>query len=234
MQDDPRAGRGEGARVAQRTMGEVAREARPMALALTSRRSTVAAVASALAAMALAAAVAGRSCRVTQPGPEAAVRDMLQAAKTGDRDTVFELLAPRDARRGSTREARRATDLVGASMRYTREGPDLDRQLRRRRRADRHHGARGARRSRGRRGRLARGPRADRAGQGRRPLAHRPPGVRHGRRAGAGRPVGRFRTGCAGHGRTGGGNLHAGCNGWPDRHLSRWTHGGRLLLLVRI
>ncbi|HEU4726748.1 MAG TPA: hypothetical protein VFT22_02635 [Kofleriaceae bacterium] len=89
-----------------------------MALALTSRRSTLAAVASALAAMALAAAVAGRSCRVTQPGPEGAVRDMIQAAKTGDRDTVFELLAPRTRDRLDA-EARRATDLVGASQRYT-------------------------------------------------------------------------------------------------------------------
>lgn len=89
-----------------------------MALALTSRRSTLAAVASALAAMALAAAVAGRSCRVTQPGPEAAVRDMIQAAKTGDRDTVFELLAPATRDRLDA-EARRATDLVGASQRYT-------------------------------------------------------------------------------------------------------------------
>lgn len=88
-----------------------------MALALTTRRSTVAAVASALAAMAVAAAVAGRSCRVSQPGPEAAVRDMLQAAKTGDRDTVFELLAPRTRARLEV-QARRATDLVGASMRF--------------------------------------------------------------------------------------------------------------------
>jgi hypothetical protein len=88
-----------------------------MALALTSRRSTLAAVASALAAMALAAAVAGRSCRVTQPGPEAAVREMLQAAKTGDRDTVFELLTPATRDRLDA-EARRATDLVGASQRY--------------------------------------------------------------------------------------------------------------------
>jgi hypothetical protein len=89
-----------------------------MALALTSRRSTLAAVGSALAAMALAAAVAGRSCRVTQPGPDAAVRDMLHAAKTGDRDAVFELLSPatRDRLAG---EARRATDLVGAAQRYT-------------------------------------------------------------------------------------------------------------------
>jgi hypothetical protein len=89
-----------------------------VALALTSRRSTLAAVASALAAMALAAAVAGRSCRVTQPGPEAAVRDMIQAAKTGDRDTVFELLTPTTRDRLDA-EARRATDLVGASQRYT-------------------------------------------------------------------------------------------------------------------
>jgi hypothetical protein len=88
-----------------------------MALALTSRRSTLAAVASALAAMALAAAVAGRSCRVSQPGPEAAVRDMIQAAKTGDRDTVFALLAPATRERLDA-EARRATDLVGASQRY--------------------------------------------------------------------------------------------------------------------
>lgn len=89
-----------------------------MALALTSRRSTLAAVASALAAMALAAAVAGRSCRVTQPGPEAAVRDMIQAAKTDDHDRVFELLAPATRERLAA-QARRATDLVGASQRYT-------------------------------------------------------------------------------------------------------------------
>ena len=88
-----------------------------MALALTSRRTTLAAVASALAAMALAAAVAGRSCRVTPPGPEAAVRDMIQAAKAGDRDLVFELLAP-STRARLEAEARRATDLVGASQRY--------------------------------------------------------------------------------------------------------------------
>ena len=89
-----------------------------MALALTSRRSTLAAVASALAAMALAAAVAGRSCRVSQPGPEAAVRDVIQAAKTGDRDAVFSLLAP-STRDRLEAEARRATDLVGVAQRYT-------------------------------------------------------------------------------------------------------------------
>jgi len=89
-----------------------------MALALSSRRSSVAAVASALAAMAVAAAVAGRSCRVSQPGPEAAVRDMLQAAKTGDLDTVFELLTPTTRSRLEV-EARRATDYVGAAIRYS-------------------------------------------------------------------------------------------------------------------
>lgn len=89
-----------------------------MALALTSRRSTLAAVASALAAMALAAAVAGRSCRVTQPGPEAAVRDLIQAAKTGDRDAVFELLSSATQDR-LVAQARHATDLVGATQRYT-------------------------------------------------------------------------------------------------------------------
>lgn len=88
-----------------------------MALALTSRRSTLAAVASALAAMALAAAVAGRSCRVTQPGPEAAVRDLIQATKLGDRDAVFALLSPATQDRLAA-QARHATDLVGASQRY--------------------------------------------------------------------------------------------------------------------
>jgi hypothetical protein len=88
-----------------------------MALALGTRRSTVAAVASALAAVAVAAAVVGRSCRVTEPGPEATVRDMMRAAKTGDRDAVFELLTP-ETRARLDGEAKRATDLVGAVVRY--------------------------------------------------------------------------------------------------------------------
>ena len=89
-----------------------------MALALGTRRSTAAAVASALAAMALAAAVAGRSCRVREPGPEITVRDLIQAAKTGDRDTVFALLTPATRARLEA-EAKHATDLVGAAVRYT-------------------------------------------------------------------------------------------------------------------
>ena len=89
-----------------------------MALALGTKRSTIAAVASALAAMALAAAFAGRSCSVTQPGPEVTVRDLLQAANTGDRDTIFDLLTPATRARLDV-EAKRATDLVGGAVRYT-------------------------------------------------------------------------------------------------------------------
>ena len=89
-----------------------------MALALGSRRSTLAAVTSALAAMAVAAAVAGRSCRVTQPGPEATVRDLMRAAKTGDTDTVYELLAPATRAKLDT-EAKRATDDLGGAVRFT-------------------------------------------------------------------------------------------------------------------
>jgi len=88
-----------------------------MALALTARRSTVAAVASILAAMALAVAVAGRSCRVSQPGPEVAVREMLQAARTGDTEAVYELLGP-ETRERLAAQAKRATDFVGSTVRY--------------------------------------------------------------------------------------------------------------------
>ena len=89
-----------------------------MALALGTRRSTIAAVATALAAMALAAAVAGRSCQVRRPGPELAIRDLYEAAKTNNRDLIFELLSPATRERLDT-EAKRATDLVGAAVRYT-------------------------------------------------------------------------------------------------------------------
>jgi hypothetical protein len=66
-----------------------------MALALGTRRSTIAAVA----------------CDMT-------VRDLLQAARTGDRELVFELLAP-STRARLDAQAARATDLVGAATRYT-------------------------------------------------------------------------------------------------------------------
>ncbi|MBK9033470.1 MAG: hypothetical protein IPL61_19760 [Myxococcales bacterium] len=89
-----------------------------MALALTSRRGAIAAAASAVMAMALAATMLGRGCGVTRPGPEAAVRGMIQAARAGDRKAVWRLLSPQTQRALEDR-ARKATDLVGASTRYT-------------------------------------------------------------------------------------------------------------------
>ncbi|MBP6837636.1 MAG: hypothetical protein KBG28_31835 [Kofleriaceae bacterium] len=89
-----------------------------MALALTSRRRALAAGASAITAVVLAAAVAGRSCQVAGAGPEDVVREMLAAARAGDRASVHELLSPQTRER-LTQAAQRATDLVGASIRYT-------------------------------------------------------------------------------------------------------------------
>src|SRR5262245_52071955 len=90
-----------------------------MALALTSRRRAWAAGASVLAAVAFAATVAGsRSCAVTDPGPEGAVRAMLAAANAGDRHAVFALLGP-ETRQRLDELARRATDVVGSSVRYS-------------------------------------------------------------------------------------------------------------------
>jgi hypothetical protein len=87
-----------------------------MALALGSRRSTIAAVTSAVAAMAVAIAVV--SYRVTEPGPDDAVRDLLRAAQAGDVDLVYELLGP-TTRSRLEQEAKRSTDYVGAATRYT-------------------------------------------------------------------------------------------------------------------
>jgi hypothetical protein len=89
-----------------------------VALALTSRRRAVAAGASAVAAVALAVAMVGRSCGVADPGPEAAVRGMLAAATAGDRQAVFDLLTPATQDHLAER-ARRATDLIGSSVRYS-------------------------------------------------------------------------------------------------------------------
>lgn len=88
-----------------------------MAIALTSRRTTIAAVTSAVAAAALAVGVAGRSCAVSSPGPEAVVHDLLAAAKAQDRRAVFDMLSPSTQQRIEER-SRRATDLVGSSTRF--------------------------------------------------------------------------------------------------------------------
>lgn len=89
-----------------------------MALALTSRRITLAAVTSVAVAVALAVAVGGRSCSVDDDGPDSTVREMLTAAKAGDRKVVLELLSP-STRTALDERAQRATDLVGSSQRYT-------------------------------------------------------------------------------------------------------------------
>lgn len=88
-----------------------------MALALTSRRRAIAGVASSLAAFALAVAVVGRGCGTAAPGPEAAVRNFVEAARAGDRHAVWQLLSPTTQQR-LEREAIRTTDLVGSSTRY--------------------------------------------------------------------------------------------------------------------
>jgi hypothetical protein len=89
-----------------------------MALALTGSRRNAAAAVSVLAAVALAIAVVGRGCRVTTPGPEAAVRSLIAAANAGDRKAVYALLSPATQQRLEDR-AQRATELVGSNIRYT-------------------------------------------------------------------------------------------------------------------
>jgi hypothetical protein len=88
-----------------------------MALALTSRRRASAAVLSVVAAVALAVAVVGRGCGVAEPGPDAAVRGLIAAAREGDRAAVFGLLSP-DTQAALVEKAQRATELVGANVRY--------------------------------------------------------------------------------------------------------------------
>ena len=82
-----------------------------------SRRNAITGAASALAAVALALAVAGRSCDVDDSSPQAAVRDFSDAANAGDREAVFGLLGPETQQRLEA-AAQRATDLVGGARRY--------------------------------------------------------------------------------------------------------------------
>lgn len=86
-----------------------------------SKRRALTATASALAAAALVAGVAGRGC-AEEPGPAETVRALAVAAASGDREGVVDLLGP-DTRARLEREAGRATELVGGSARY--EAADL-------------------------------------------------------------------------------------------------------------
>jgi len=89
-----------------------------MALALSGRRRHAAAAFSVLAAVALAVAVVGRGCRVTEPGPEAAVRGMIAAANQGDPHAVYAMLSPETQARLEER-AQNATRLAGSNVRFT-------------------------------------------------------------------------------------------------------------------
>jgi hypothetical protein len=84
---------------------------------LRRRRRAIAGATSALAAVALAAAVAGRGCSAEDETPTGVVRAFAQAARAGDREAIFELLGPQTRQR-LTEAARRATHLVGGSRRF--------------------------------------------------------------------------------------------------------------------
>ena len=82
-----------------------------------SRWRAIATAASVLAAMAFAAAMAGRGCRDDMDGPTGAVRQMVTAARAGDGAAVFNLLSPETQERLAA-ESQRATDLAGSADRY--------------------------------------------------------------------------------------------------------------------
>jgi hypothetical protein len=88
-----------------------------LGLGLGSRRRAITLVASALAAVAFAAAVAGRGCSVEDDSPEGAARAFVEAARAGDRQAVFELLGP-ETRAKVARASQRATELVGGGTRF--------------------------------------------------------------------------------------------------------------------
>jgi hypothetical protein len=71
----------------------------------------------ALFAMALAAAVAGRGCNNHSDGATEAVRTFIDASAAGDRDKLLELLGPKTLARLEANAAR-ATELVGGEGRY--------------------------------------------------------------------------------------------------------------------
>jgi hypothetical protein len=77
----------------------------------------IATAASVLAAMAFAAAMAGRGCRDDTTGPTGVVRQMVTAARAGDRAAVYKLLSP-DTQQRLQVSSQRATDLAGSADRY--------------------------------------------------------------------------------------------------------------------
>lgn len=86
-------------------------------MVLGSRIRTIAAAASAIAAVALAAAMAGKGCRVDDDSPEGVARSFAAAARAGDREAVYKMLGP-DTKARLAEAAKRATALVGGSRRF--------------------------------------------------------------------------------------------------------------------
>ena len=86
-------------------------------MVLGSRKRAIAAAASAIAAMALAAAMAGKSCRVADSSPQGVARAFTAAARAGDHKAVYEMLGPKTRAR-LLEAAKRSTDLVGGSRRF--------------------------------------------------------------------------------------------------------------------
>lgn len=88
-----------------------------LAFAPLGKHRVLVAVATAIAAFALAAAVVGRSCQWNKSAPEEVAERFIAAVKERDRDAIFQLLSPTTQAR-LTAGAERATSLVGGSRRY--------------------------------------------------------------------------------------------------------------------
>ena len=82
-----------------------------------SRLRLITLAASTLAAVAFAAAVAGRGCGAADDSPEGAVRAFMTAARAGDRRALRQLLGPRTRARLAA-ATDRATQLVGGEKRF--------------------------------------------------------------------------------------------------------------------
>src|SRR5687767_13632197 len=73
--------------------------------------------ASALAAVAFAIAVAGRSCSRVDDGPEGTVRSLIAAAREGDRQAILELLGPQ-TRKMLAEETEKASQQAGGQVHF--------------------------------------------------------------------------------------------------------------------
>lgn len=87
-------------------------------MAVGGRRRALATAVSVLLAAVLAVAMAGRACGAEDDSPVGAVRAFVAAARTGDRDALYELLGPR-TRAALDARAARAGQLVGGERRFS-------------------------------------------------------------------------------------------------------------------